>query len=350
MSNVYPFPKQSEQIADERAIEQASLWVARIDRELQPHEKRELESWLAEDIVNVHAFLEVAELWDKMDDVQRLSDLFPRPQQPQYRSNHNKLWTIAASVCFTLLLGWLLLVPQFNQQQDNLLAVQHSYQTLVGENNTFVLPDSSEITLNTNTFVQIRFTPNARVIDLQRGEIHIEVAHDNSRPLSVLAAGKVIQAVGTAFSVQMDQELVELIVTDGKVLVASQHTKTKAEPQKLNDQALAVQRGEKVDLDLTGQKTEKVIKLDAADIAINLSWRTGNLIFRGESLEQAMAEIARYTQTKFKLSDSQALRKVKVAGVFKTGDVNGLLSALKHNFNIEAQTLDNGTIYLSPAT
>jgi transmembrane sensor len=67
--------------------------------------------------------------------------------------------------------------------------------------------------------VNITYTAQARVIELQRGEIHIDVAHDTARPLSVLAGGQVIQAVGTAFNVQLEENLVELIVTQGKVLV-----------------------------------------------------------------------------------------------------------------------------------
>ena len=81
---------------------------------------------------------------------------------------------------------------------------------------------------------------------------HIDVAHDKTRPLSVIAGGKVIQAVGTAFNVEVRNELVELIVTDGKVLVATKNddiAKTEIDEmgKKLPENSMAISKGEKVD-------------------------------------------------------------------------------------------------------
>ena len=83
-----------------------------------------------------------------------------------------------------------------------MVAKQLNFQTDVGESKDILLSDKSKITLNTNSFVQVRYTQHSRVINLLRGEIHIDVAHDKTRPLSVIAGDKVIQAVGTAFNVE----------------------------------------------------------------------------------------------------------------------------------------------------
>ncbi len=108
-------------------------------------------------------------------------------------------------------------------------------------------------------------------------------------------------------------------------------------------------KGEQIDLDLTGSAVEKVIKVDPVEVAAKLSWRTGNLIFRGESLAEAMAEISRYTNMKFELSDDEALKNVQVAGMFKTGDVTGLLEVLSNNFNIRYERVSNDKIILNYA-
>ena len=199
--------------------------------------------------------------------------------------------------------------------------------------------------------MQIKYTQNARIIELQRGEIHIEVAHDKTRPLSVITGGKVIQAVGTAFNVEVRDDLIELIVTDGKVLVAQKAPPTSAVDiddmaKKLPNTAMAISKGEKVDLDLTGTAKEQVTKLDSIEMAASLSWRQGNLIFRGESLAEAMAEISRYTNIKFELADDQKLKQVQVAGLFKTGDVTGLLDVLTRNFNISYEKVADDKILL----
>ena len=347
MSNIHQIHEQeklNKKILDqnEQRLGEASDWLAKLDRGMKPEEKNALKTWLAISPENIAVFLEVAQMWDKMDELSRLSDIFPqviatkRKTVPWYGA-------LAASmilaITFGLYQGSFNFSPFDNGGKSAVVAIQTTYQTGIGESNTINLPDNSKIVLNTNSFVQVRYSQNARVIELQRGEIHIDVAHDKSRPFSVIAGGKVIQAVGTAFNVEVRRELVELIVTEGKVLVAKASTSLLPStfnmmPARLPNNSMAISKGEKVDLDLTGGFQEKVTKVDLLDIAASLSWRSGNIIFRGESLSAAMVEISRYTNIEFELADDEKLREVKVAGMFKTGDVIGLLDALSSNFNI----------------
>jgi len=359
MSNIHQLHKHAEFKQDtvnlsEQRIELASDWIAKLDRTLTPEENRAFQSWLAKSHQNLEALLEVAQLWDKMDDLSRLSDLFP---QAPTKTRHTFKWVgaIAASVLLALTIGiyhnGLNVLPFYQGSQSTVIAKQMNYQTSIGESNTINLPDNSKMVLNTNSFVQVKYTSTARIIELQRGEIHIDVAHDPSRPLSVVAGGKVIQAVGTAFNVEVRSKLVELIVTDGKVLVAerklnSNNVDIKAIAKKLPQNSMAISKGEKIDLDLTGKTVNKIVKVDAVDVAASLSWRQGNLIFRGESLAEAMEEISRYTDVEFELSNDEKLRKVQVAGMFKTGDVNGLLDVLNRNFNISHQKIGSDKILL----
>jgi transmembrane sensor len=83
------------------------------------------------------------------------------------------------------------------------------------------------------------------------------------------------------------------------------------------------------------------------EITSKLSWRKGNLIFRGDSLADAIKEISRYTDISFELADDEALKAVKVAGMFKTSDINGLLSVLEKSFNIEHKKINEHKILLS---
>jgi len=358
MSNVHHIHKQDIIDEDEKRLDDASDWLAKIDRELTAPEKSELQAWLSSSAKNTEVLLEVAHLWDKMDDLSRLSDLFPQTSPSITKKSSAWLGALAASVIFAISIGFYqsgFNFSLFGQSDPSaVVAVQMNYQTGIGESNTINLPDSSKIVLNTNSFVQVRYTSNARIIDLQRGEIHIDVAHDKTRPLSVIASGKVIQAVGTAFNVEVRNDFVELIVTDGKVLVAaSDLAKAKTDiddiAKRLPQSSMAVSKGEKIDLDLTGNSVEKVIKVDQIDVAASLSWRTGNLIFRGESLAEAMAEISRYTDVTFELSDDKQLQEVEVAGMFKTGDVTGLLEVLSNNFNIRYERVGNDKIILNYA-
>lgn len=348
--------------ADDKRLNEASDWIAKLDRNLNNDEKTSLKAWLALSHKNTEVLLEVAKIWDKMDDLSRLSDLFPKTASAKARKP-KWLGAMAASLVFAITFGLYQSGSHiFNLgfgEQSSVVAMQMNYQTNIGESNTINLPDNSKIVLNTNSFVQVKYTDSARIIELQRGEIHIDVAHDKSRPLSVIASGKVIQAIGTAFNVEVNNELVELIVTDGKVLVAekSKHTQQNSVEvidieefaKKLPNSSMAISKGEKIDLDLTGHLKEKVVKVDAIDVAASLSWRHGNLIFRGESLADAMNEISRYTDIQFELSNDKKLKDIQVAGMFKTGDVTGLLDVLSRNFNIQYERIGSDRIILKYA-
>ncbi|TWX64961.1 FecR family protein [Colwellia sp. C1TZA3] len=360
MSNIHQInqkstEQQSAEQLEEKRLDDASDWIAKLDRGLTKLEKKRLAKWLSTDILNIEVLFEVAQMWDKMDHLSRLSDIFPQANVKKKRTR-NSIAAIAAScilaVTFMFYQSANKLLP-FVQSTSSIVAMQASYQTNIGESNTINLPDNSKIVLNTNSFVQVKYSQNSRIIELLRGEIHIDVAHDTARPLSVIVAGKVIQAVGTAFNVEVRNDLVELIVTDGKVLVAQKdNTRDDGIEQitkRLPQNSMAISKGEKVDLDMSGKKQEKVRKVDPIEMAANLSWRQGNLIFRGESLAETMAEISRYTDIKFELADDKELQKVQVAGVFKTGDVSGLLDVLTRNFNISYQKVGPHKIVLNYA-
>jgi transmembrane sensor len=156
-----------------------------------------------------------------------------------------------------------------------------------------------------------------------------------------------VQAVGTAFSLEItsDQQI-ELIVTEGKVLVGvhqSHGGPTEVMPVVLAPFSVTVIAGEQLTL---GFPDEEITEVSPEEIEVKLSWRQGNLIFQGESLEEAVAEIGRYTTVEFVILDDD-LRKVRIAGLFKAGDVDGLLAALRENFDIAYQRNSDGKILLS---
>ena len=92
---------------------------------------------------------------------------------------------------------------------------------------------------------------------------------------------------------------------------------------------------------MLGDPNETITEVSADDIAVKLSWQQGNLIFRGESLEEAVKEINRYTSVEFVFM-SEDLKKMRVAGLFKAGDVEGLLATLRENFDIVSQRDGDG--------
>jgi len=351
MSNVH----QLNMNADDSILDQASDWLAKIDRGLNVHETRVFQAWLHHCPNNMATMFEVAKMWDKMDDVARLSDMFPLANTKQKK---RPVWIGAIAASLFIAFSFSFLMPYkdidvFSTSKPQVVALEKlTYQTAVGESNTIQLSDNSRLLLNTNSLVKVSYTETARVIELQRGEIHIDVAHDKSRPLSVLAGGQVIQAVGTAFNVQLkSDEQVELIVTQGKVLVKEKpidefHVLVDTNNTKLANNEVSVSKDERIELTIGNSANQKSVKVDSLEIAVKLSWRKGKLIFISESLEDALAEISRYTQVQFELEENSKIKDVKVAGVFKTGDVAGLLKVLENNFSISHQKVSKDKIKL----
>lgn len=348
MKNIHVLKPQH--LSEEKILEDACDWIARIDRGLSESETIQFQEWLYEKPEHLTQMLKTAKMWDKMDDLERLSDIFPQNQVKRKKSSF--VWgSLAASLILAFTLTFYDLSDVLSDNNDTVVLqpVESTYQTKIGEIDTITLPDSSVLVLNTNTIVHMKYTNEVRVLELKQGEIHIDVAHDESRPLSVLANGKMFQAVGTAFNVEVSANVVELIVTEGKVLVedksANQFKADIANNKiKLPKTSLAVSKGEKIDLDIDKKsvKAKQIVKLAPIDIISSLSWQERKLIFRGETLAHVVDEISRYTDLQIELDNNEELKNINVVGVFKTGDVTELLVEFKKHFNItHEKTSDN---------
>jgi transmembrane sensor len=337
----------------------ASFWTAKLERGLTSLEEVELKKWLKQDSSNQAVLFEMTQQWDNMDALSCLSDIFPHTTQKTSKPQSKPVLAIAASIIFALFTVALSYTWFGQDAEENVLSdsSQESnfdlvdYETAIGELSSVVLPDGTTILLNTNTLVSVAYTPTERLIRLQRGELHVKVTHNPLRPLRVSAKSHVVEAVGTAFNVKLtENQGVELLVTDGKVLVAEleksvkkQYSPRQASAQALsNTQSLAVSAGEEV---LLGSEHQELMMVDPEDIAVKLSWQEGNLIFTGESLQEAMAEVGRYTSTEFVFLDDKA-KAVRIAGHFKAGDLETLLVTLRDSFEINYKQVSGSRVEL----
>ncbi|WP_084645503.1 FecR family protein [Marinimicrobium agarilyticum] len=344
MSNVYPL-RTEEQMAED-----ASLWVTRLDRGLSAAETGALNRWLAQHPRHKHHLLETAQLWDRMDSLSVLSELFDPPVHPKRSANRSRTvgWVVAASVLVAVVaLGVLTPLspwaPTTAMDEPARSAMDSTiYETGVGAHSTVNLPDGTRMLLNTNTLVSVVYTDEQRLLELMRGELHVEVAHEPDRPLRVKAGDKVVEAVGTAFNVYlMDEKNFDVIVTEGRVKIKTLNK------QASNDDGAEVQelaKGEK--LSVRASLPAPVEPMEKATIDDRLSWREGNLVFRGETLREALGEVSRYTPLTFEIADER-IADVRIAGLYKAGDVDGLLLALRENFRIGHSRSGDGTVVLS---
>lgn len=351
MNNVSEFPSRQD-----ARPEEAGKWIAKLERGVSEEEEQELGKWLSKDSQNYQNFMELAKLWDRMDTLARLADIFPEPRGERHLVSNVTAWALAATVLIAISLTMVLtyIVPEQERVPTGAVPTkQVVYQTAIGEQSTRTLADGTVLALNTNTRVRVHYTPANRILTLERGEIHVTVAHDQSRPLSVMVADRVVQAVGTEFNLEItSDQSIELIVTKGVVMVGVLDSSVEElptdKPLVLTPLSKLIASGQEASLN-TSEKTLESIDaqpIESDEIAVKLSWREGNLIFRGEPLEEAVKEIGRYTAVQFVFLDDKA-KKVRVAGLFKAGDVDGLLAALRNHFNISYEWQGDDKIVLS---
>ena len=329
-------------------LEIATRWVVKLEQGLSGPDRTALEAWLDEDARNAAEFLEVAKVWDKSEDLSRLADLFPKGHSVQRWSSTRQfarpMWAAAAAVVTIAAVVFSQMFGLYRQGPVDegalvVLDAPSSYETAVGEQSTVTLPDGTVVVLNTNSRIGVGYSRNARVINLERGEIHVDVAEESTRPLSVVAGNRIVQAVGTAFSVEITaNQRIELVVTEGKVIVGvrgsdampSTNSRIVVPPVLSQNDANTVAAGEETVL---GVPDEVISPVSAEEIEVKLSWRKGRLIFRSEPLEQALGEVQRYTMVEFILVDDE-LKSRRLSGRFRAGDVEALLASLRLNFNI----------------
>ncbi|MDX1353575.1 MAG: FecR domain-containing protein [Thiomicrorhabdus sp.] len=354
MSNVHPFTSHDMIQA------QASRWISAIDRGLSDEEVKQLQVWASQSRAHQDALFELAQLWDEMSVLNELSSLFPH-KAPTKQSTSFGMAT-AASFLVVMLLGCIMLIysSYWHSAENDHAKFTKIYRTKVGEQATFVLPDSTIVQLNTNTNLEVAYTGNRRQLILNRGEGRSNVAKDASRPFTVIAGDKSFTALGTVFNVQRNTASdLELVVTEGKVMIADPSTQVDATDfNRLKDatdtsndikklKANVVVSGEKALI--KHSKTEPIKQLSADDVQRDLAWQHGMLIFNGEPLSDALQEVSRYTATRFELLDPE-LSTLKVAGVFKAGDIKGLLDSLAANLAVEHQRLGEHRVTLTLAT
>ncbi|KPH64221.1 DUF4974 domain-containing protein [Pseudoalteromonas sp. NEC-BIFX-2020_002] len=352
MSNIHQFSSKD-------AIQaKASRWISAMDRGLSDTERAAFQVWVKESKAHQDAVFELAQLWDELSVLNELSSLFPNKQVPSQHSAPRFSFSVAASIFAAMLVASFMFIgiehwPSAPQEQAKYSKI---YRTKVGEQATYVLPDSTIVQLNTNSLLEVAYTQNRRQLILTRGEGRFNVAKDASRPFSVMAGDKSFTALGTVFNVQRNAASdLELVVTEGKVMITDPAVEVNAEHfvqlQDASNDTLEV-KNINASIVISGEKalikesiTKPIKQLTQDDVQRDLAWQHGMLIFNGEPLSEALQEVSRYTATRFELTDP-ALASLKVAGVFKAGDIAGLLDSLKLNLAIDHERLGEHIVSL----
>ena len=215
------------------------------------------------------------------------------------------------------------------------------YETQLGEQRTLELEDRSRLVLDSRTRLQVRFTDDARVVELMEGRAQFSVSKDPRRPFKVAAGGREVIALGTVFTVERVDSAVSVTMFEGRVAVVETPARGTSRPSL--DTSIELTAGESLSVAQDGKAT----MTHSVDLASAGAWQQGKTIFKDETLAAAIQRINRHARVQIRVEDA-ALASLHVSGVFDTGDVESFTHAVEATLPIAAEYSEDGTITLIP--
>ena len=191
-----------------------------------------------------------------------------------------------------------------------------------------ILEDGTAVELNRGAVVTVAFTAAERRATLVRGEALFTVAKNPARPFIVRAGGVDVRAVGTAFSVRLDSDSVEVLVTEGRVALAppaAVGSRAQGPSPPVTDTprlSAELAAGQRAMVSLTGAQPPRITAVTAAEIARHLAWQPQLLDFSSAPLAAAIAEFNRRNRVQFVLADAE-LANMPIIASIRSDNVEG---------------------------
>lgn len=319
---------------------QAASWLTTLGRdEVTDTDRKKFQTWLAQSERHRRAFNNLSAMWDDLAILKDLNDIAeatPSNNGIPFGLHRRTFMAAAAS------LGVMTIGGAFFTYMRRTSVQSGAYATAIGEQKMINLADGSTVQLNTDSRVEVALTKTHRVIQLTKGEAHFVVAKHKHRPFLVQAAGGVVTAVGTAFTVRVRaNKALEVTVEEGRVTLGAAAEEAIASPMRTELAELTAGQNA-----IFTEKIDQLAQMAASEINRKLSWRQGLLAYSGEPLSEVIDDISRYTELHIEISDP-ALRSLPVGGYFSVGEVDALFDSLEVTFGLKIERMDEGYVRLS---
>ena len=269
---------------------EAAVWLARLHSdERTAGDEAGFRLWLGSDSRNREAFALVTGSWDEAGGAVAAAV----PVRSEW-TRRRMLGTGAVTALFAAGAGlWVYTVPD-------------TYETVRGEQRRIVLSDGSILLLDTNSAVRATMASDRRVIQLDRGRAHFQVASDPLRPFIVKADGYDLKTDGALFDVDSAGDRLSAFVIKGSVGIRAE------DAPGIGMQIVGAHQ--RVQL-VAGQPA----RIDSPALAPLTAWHSGMVIFAASPLGRAVAEMDRYSRRSIVVAD-QRLTAAPVTGRFDVGD------------------------------
>jgi len=307
----------------------ASEWFARTRSDSAGEDDdRELTEWLARRPANEHDY-EVAEIVWQLSGELKGDPQIDRLRLPARRRAAVFIRMAAAVVIAATTLALLYFAATFKTQ------FAATYTTAVGQQRTIVLPDDSQVFLNTATAARVQYTARRRSIWLDAGEATFAAARNPWRPFEVHTTRGTAVALGTHFDVFVRPSSLEVAVIEGSVAVRATDRAGEGKPT-------VVHTGELATIDRSAHVMVGHAALDRI-----LAQRVQRLEFDGTPVAEAIAEFSRYSQRPI-VASTAGIAALRISGVFRAGDTDTFVRSLEVSLSVRAIDRD-GSLVLVPS-
>lgn len=312
----------SVQEPDKSRADEAADWFLRMQEGTSEEELREWMQWCA-DAENLREYERVRNVWQGVGRLDCNAFDLPQQSSPSWNARRRVVAAVAAVALLAVTVGGLY---RFDMLTLNKRVLSAEHMT----NESATLPDGSLLTLAPHTDVAVDFSGAVRSLDLAQGEAYFKVKPDKLKPFIVQTAGFKVTAVGTAFSVKSESQIIEVTVEEGVVEASNGAAKWR------------VGAGYRISYDVTGQAA----RIASVDAARELAWREGRLEYFMEPLGHVVADANRYSNKKIRIEDPR-VEALTYTGTIFTASIEDWLLAVENTFSIDTVSVDDHVVLRS---
>ncbi len=318
--------------AKERRRRQAADWLARLNGAPTDSERARFDRWYA-DVQNRETFDRLAGHWGLAAGLKpdRVGKVPVRSTAPAAR------FALAAAMMGAIALSVLLIASPWRRAEGQV--EQLLFTTTIGEIREFGLPDGSRVTLDTDSRVAVKYSDEARRVQLHRGRARFKVVKDR-RPFSVEAGEALVSGPVRLFDVALLENGLTVTAIEGSLDLALGSAGTAGAAARL-----------RAPID-PGQTIMVPPAVAEADVEPGGSppsdWPMGMLEFDNARLASALAEANRYSRNKISLAEPH-LGDLRVTGAFRAGDMTALAASIAAAFRLRVERTPAGDYLIRSA-
>lgn len=330
-------------------LPQAAAWRVRL-ADAGAESCEAFEAWLAADPAHAEAWRQVDGPWTVVGDHATAPELMALRRDALHRArlHGRRRWrgppglarrgiaAVAAAAILAVGIGaWV-----WNAQRPDV------YLTGLGERRVIPLRDGSRISLDSGSEVRVRYTADARRLELRAGQARFDVARDAQRPFSVRARDQLVIATGTAFNVDLFGDKVLVTLIEGRVEVF-ESTAAALPARKPASAAGPLAEPQRQILRVGEQlvaEPRRMPMVSKVDIGRTIAWEGGQLVFTDEPLAAVAERVGRYSGQPIRVDASA--RGQRISGVFRAGDVETFVDTVTRYLPVSASVGEEGGIVL----